>query len=442
MRHEKTDKAYLWKRIGALVGITFAALIGMFFVVTRDIPPIDDSDLAVPEREVDPAQNPFPEFLEITLAADAADKVRRAKDMLAGKEALDEAFLDSLMDSFTEELERFDRYAATTQWRDERIFTAESVLPEMTAWRQVAMVKSQQASRNRLRGEWGAAAEKGLSLVRFGRRWQSVGGLMIIYLSGSVVATDGHRALAGLLAEPGLDAATLARLQAELNEIDFPAEDLVLTLKTEYVAGWGMIEKSTDEIELWLRDLGVDEWMGEIPPALVFRRNRTHLLFADGFRQMIREVPMIRESASAKTLTHAADIREDRLKLFASGNAAGRMLYSLFVPVFDRVSERRSTLQAQHDLLRVRIALELYHREHGDWPPDLAALVPRYLDAVPIDPMDSAPLRYDPVARVIYSIGIDFLDNGGVAPDKPGSLRSRKEIVIELEPAPTASSTK
>ncbi len=51
---------------------------------------------------------------------------------------------------------------------------------------------------------------------------------------------------------------------------------------------------------------------------------------------------------------------------------------------------------------------------------------------MPVDPFDGKPLRYDPVSSVIYSIGGDLNDNGGVA-DKDGVLRDYDEIVLPLK---------
>jgi len=39
--------------------------------------------------------------------------------------------------------------------------------------------------------------------------------------------------------------------------------------------------------------------------------------------------------------------------------------------------------------------------------------VPDYLDEVPRDPFDGAPLRYLPEQRLLYSIGADLLDGAG-----------------------------
>lgn len=72
------------------------------------------------------------------------------------------------------------------------------------------------------------------------------------------------------------------------------------------------------------------------------------------------------------------------------------------------------------------IAIERHRIAHGHYPDTLSALVPEFLDAVPIDPWSANPLRYkridpdtDPHARgyLLYSVGVDLIDDGGIAPE-------------------------
>ncbi|MCR9119854.1 MAG: general secretion pathway protein GspG, partial [bacterium] len=62
------------------------------------------------------------------------------------------------------------------------------------------------------------------------------------------------------------------------------------------------------------------------------------------------------------------------------------------------------------------LAIELYRREHGKLPAELSDLVPDFLDEVPIDPFTGDPLIYrvDEDAIVIYSVGRNGVDDGGV----------------------------
>jgi hypothetical protein len=66
------------------------------------------------------------------------------------------------------------------------------------------------------------------------------------------------------------------------------------------------------------------------------------------------------------------------------------------------------------------IALRAYAGEHeGKLPLTLDALVPVYADAVPTDPFDGKPMRYDPKTPKLWSIGPDCTDEQGALVGTP-----------------------
>jgi hypothetical protein len=67
--------------------------------------------------------------------------------------------------------------------------------------------------------------------------------------------------------------------------------------------------------------------------------------------------------------------------------------------------------------LEVAIALVLWKKQHGDWPPSLAPLVPELLPAIPPDRLDGQAIRYAlrDGKPLLYSIGNDRADDGGRA---------------------------
>ncbi|HHN77741.1 MAG TPA: hypothetical protein ENK11_03570 [Phycisphaerales bacterium] len=70
--------------------------------------------------------------------------------------------------------------------------------------------------------------------------------------------------------------------------------------------------------------------------------------------------------------------------------------------------------------VRVAIALERSRLAEGAWPASLDALVPAYLDSIPVDPFTDGPLRYalGEGGPVVYSVGMDREDDGGRASPK------------------------
>ena len=87
-----------------------------------------------------------------------------------------------------------------------------------------------------------------------------------------------------------------------------------------------------------------------------------------------------------------------------------------------QMSDVRERNVAQLRLLVAEIALRQYILANGSPPESLAALVPKYLSAVPVDPYNDEPLVYRRTAEryLLYSVGFNRIDDGGhrASPDE------------------------
>lgn len=93
--------------------------------------------------------------------------------------------------------------------------------------------------------------------------------------------------------------------------------------------------------------------------------------------------------------------------------------------------------QAEHSATITSLALSAYKTEHGHYPEDLAVLVPGYMSTLPIDPFVDKPMRYrldDRDGYVLYSVGQDLTDDGGVYRDETGAQVDRYDRKDALFP--------
>ena len=92
------------------------------------------------------------------------------------------------------------------------------------------------------------------------------------------------------------------------------------------------------------------------------------------------------------------------------------VLLHKFVPALSRVTELDLAAIARLRTAQVAVAVERYRLSSGRLPDTPADLVPGYLETVPTDPFDGKDLRYRKLEAsfVIYSIGEDETDNGGM----------------------------
>ncbi|MFQ5491885.1 MAG: hypothetical protein ACE5GE_14295 [Phycisphaerae bacterium] len=99
---------------------------------------------------------------------------------------------------------------------------------------------------------------------------------------------------------------------------------------------------------------------------------------------------------------------------------------------------------AKRRLAATALAIRLFEVDHGHRPGRLAELVPDYLSSVPQDPFepDGGPIRYRPGGDdpMLYSVGVNGLDEGGVFARKPDGQvdwsKNRRDILFHLNGRP------
>ena len=73
------------------------------------------------------------------------------------------------------------------------------------------------------------------------------------------------------------------------------------------------------------------------------------------------------------------------------------------------------------DLALVACALERFRLARGNYPKALAELAPEFLPGIPVEIVNGEPYRYrrtDDGSFVLYSVGTDLRDDGGVIDPK------------------------
>lgn len=122
---------------------------------------------------------------------------------------------------------------------------------------------------------------------------------------------------------------------------------------------------------------------------------------------------MLEDVTASSRMTHT-----ERLKRGSSVVAGEEelVLVEPLRPAIEFVMEQSDAMRSLHELVVTAIALERYRLEHGGYPPGLGALVPGYMDVMPMDAIDEQPLRYRGERDVytLWSIGLNGVDDGGV----------------------------
>jgi hypothetical protein len=100
------------------------------------------------------------------------------------------------------------------------------------------------------------------------------------------------------------------------------------------------------------------------------------------------------------------------------------MMFSTLLPAIRKTFDITAKAEASTSATRISFALQAFYLERGALPENLNELVPGYLAAIPRDPFDGEPMRYSEEKKIVYSVGNDFIDQGG----------SEKSFIFQMDP--------
>jgi hypothetical protein len=118
--------------------------------------------------------------------------------------------------------------------------------------------------------------------------------------------------------------------------------------------------------------------------------------------------------------TRAIGRAEAHLKRLA-GDTTAKFRYPVtlsIVPAMSACGEAANRNEADRHATRIAVAIERFRLREGRLPATTDELVPEYLDGLPNDPYSSgSKLRYrvDPAEYLVYSVGSNGVDDGGVS---------------------------
>lgn len=135
--------------------------------------------------------------------------------------------------------------------------------------------------------------------------------------------------------------------------------------------------------------------------------------------------------AGADTDTTFTDdqVSQARSALDNRPNAMGRLMVGGLLKLFDQALQSSFRWRQRQEALRAILAMRLWRNSHGNkLPPSLDVLVSGgILKRLPRDFYGNGPLHYDPRRMLIWSVGEDGNDDGGM--DKPDSVAKVKDLV-------------
>jgi len=398
------------------LGLGLLAVITLFLITRRDDPSFDDGDLKVNRAYIPVSSNGFTYLQQATKRLQwPEDREKELAKLMEGK-VWDSQLAAELLGDNEESLALLHKAIGMASLQIPEVKSFDDDLEFLSGWKSLTRLEVVHA-RNLFRaGKEIEAFDSALRIVQFGHQVEACGGLIIHYLVGSSFKETGLLEIRRLVTNTTLSDEQMAVYMKALDSLRVNGIGLTNTFKMEYSLFVREMQKIASG-----QALGANSPLAQMGNAMAAKSTlslpKTKALMAELYRACLAGIQHSKAAMPSHLFVKSfAD--KTMLQRLLGGNYTGEILVGMSKPSLVgmiNIKCRENTSVAATQLL---IALRCYHRQHGQLPESLDALVPKYLPAVPVDDFDGKPLRYLPAKKLIYSVGDNLKDDGGRAVDE------------------------
>jgi len=274
------------------------------------------------------------------------------------------------------------------------------------------------------------------SCYRVGRHLKG-DGFLVEQLTACSLEMLATQTLRDILSEHRINAAGLAVLQKYYEQM-IADENFVIGLAAEKLSLYDEIQrcftadgkggghlyiKRVREIAEPFGGRSADSWLAA---------NFVHVLFTHPNKQQtLTAASKLYDYIQEVTLKTPAQIRKEQIDIDQEIQrlASSNVLFSIFLPAVERIIEYSYRNKADVQATLSIIAILRYKQDTGVYPEHLEQLTAEaYLKELPMDPYSDKPLVYKKTGDsfVLYSMGRDFDDDGGVENPKDSQKRRQE----------------
>lgn len=400
--------------------------------VGHDIAPIDDSDLRLQKIVVADSENAYFDLVKLKdVIYYPDDKKQIISDMMAGKIVWDEKLVQELISKNTEAFKYFADASMKPEYQDPASadpvdISPNSILPPLNSFRSTANLSAVRAISLSNQSRHKEAMDEAFRSVNVGQKMQDSQGSLVGYLVGLSMKGTGLRATQKILGTSKLKTDELKRYSQELDKYYKNEEGLSSSFRAEHYIAFSSVDlmtsaivyKNIEAIDLVNKFAELDGVTvdAKLMNSYYFEPNKTKLLVATSFRSLISDTNKSCWDVHGNGMKNL-DLASST-ELYSKENALGIITSETIA------SSLRSTVtkKCQEDVLvgatQIMFALKAFKNDTKKYPTTLDELVPKYLEVVPIDPFDGKSLKYSAEKKIIYSVGEDKQDDGGVMTDE------------------------
>jgi hypothetical protein len=295
------------------------------------------------------------------------------------------------------------------------------------AWRKIAQLELLEAAQMEREGRGAEALERAMRVIEFGRRIQHADGTMSHYSVGSGIKRLACERLRQFTQSAAVTPIQLPPLIAKLAGYRASGSVFTNTLKLEYqlILRGIQLQLGSKPTNSVLENMGL-----KMTSKIFYDDAKTRQNLSGATRTCLRSIPLTYDRMPISSLSAPRNL--SFASMVMSGNVAGEMFADIMTPSWPGFLSSKCRENSTIAATQAVLALQCYKADHGEYPAQLDALVPRYLPALPLDDFDGLPLRYLRDKKILYSIDRDLIDSGGLR----STNGTTADLVFDLEPKP------
>ncbi len=430
----------IWMTAG-VVATGIAGIIAFFSMAGQDIPPPDLSDLEPERLVIAPDENGYTYLIAATNSLHWQIGEEQAW-IFFDESPEDRTSIHDLLDRNSEAFALIQKAIDCGRYQAPEIRDFNALLPHIQpslTMAKLLALKSKLAIEER---RYDDAAGCCIMLLQFGTLLQTRPESLISYLVGGAALDIGTGVAGRLVREADAPDDVLVRIGEALAALPPMGPGFAQAIRAEFVMATLLFDQYRSRLRLGhLNDIFITDasmrGFESIPvPRYFFHPNATLLMFADGYRGLIAHASSTYADMSRDEARHASQLTIASDSFLVQPNFMGRAINQVLFMSGDATTARRCLIETRLAAVQLIGSINRFERRTGNYPETLDALVPEYLEAVPRDPFDGQPFRYNPARGVVYSVGKNLEDGGGQADDpdvfsaKAGSRWQEAEDLI------------
>lgn len=305
-------------------------------------------------------------------------------------------------------LRRYENLIAAPTFEDFTTPGFSSPIPNLLAWLMTARLYTAVQTSEAVKGKWEASVQALLNHINFGKKAISHSRMIIGNLIGKAVTDISLQGLVSILNHPECPGSVYPKVLAGLPYLKYEEYGTRDAFIGECLSCFAIID-TTGSADI-INHGGGFHFVQILPKTPFLKKNQTKNYFFDFYSLLIAAEEQEPYQWNRSTVKEAKEFLKTKGAFWWLRNPLGKLIFDIAIPDMTLTVFKSYRTRAYYEM--TRILAELHLKYSPEKPvEDILKELESYKS---LDPCSGKPYVWGPFKKVLYSIGTDGVDNGGV----------------------------